>query len=265
MFSLIPVGCFSAGGSPIADIILNSVYNYHNLSNSSQADLPYSLTTPLERLGDHERLIIRLQSHATPSLDLAFEGFDMLANLTEDIPDFWGMMNPVMTPDALPILPSDGPQLENSLDSSYLPRGSGSAFPGYEGSLLSTHELEDPISPSDLAILHRKYFDVFYPVLPILSQARFHREWAQGPGSPRIRGLSYAVALIELCERDDNETHLMSLNAFQALLFIVRYELTKKHFVHQNPARHNDADIGLIRDIRHPVELEEIQRSFWSL
>jgi Fungal specific transcription factor domain. len=101
---------------------------------------------------------------------------------------------------------------------------------------------------------HQKYFDIFYPVLPILNQSRFRREWAQEPASPRIRGLSYAVALvgsmiapeyahlqspcysnarkyIELCERDDDETNIMSLNAFQALLFIIRYELTKKHFV----------------------------------
>lgn len=42
---------------------------------------------------------------------------------------------------------------------------------------------------------------------------------------------SEARKYIELCERDDDETSIMSLNAFQALLFIIRYELTKKHFV----------------------------------
>lgn len=42
---------------------------------------------------------------------------------------------------------------------------------------------------------------------------------------------SNALKYFELCERDDDETNIMGLNDFQALLFIIRYELTKKHFV----------------------------------
>ncbi|KAE8352203.1 hypothetical protein BDV28DRAFT_149238 [Aspergillus coremiiformis] len=286
---------------------------------SPQVDLSWPLVTSSERLGDHERPMQRLQSHITSPMDRVFGGFDMLANLTEDIPDFWGLMDPALTPDALPILPGDTPQLPTPFESDYLSTGNGSSVPpGFESSLFrSTHELEEPISLSDLAVLHQKYFDVFYPVLPILSRPRFHQEWTHDPGSLRIRGLSYAVALIgstitpeythlqsscysnarkyvELCERDDDETHLMSLNAFQALLFIVRYELTKKHFVRawmtlgrvvtlaqildlhhmdgsdlarqqRNGSRQDAAEIGFARDIRDPVSLEEIRRSFWSL
>lgn len=260
----------------------------------------------------------RLQSHVTPPIDRAFEGLDMLANLTEDIPDFWGVMDPALTPDALPLLPGDTPQLPTPFDTGYLHTANSNLVPPtFENSLFSTHELEEPISPSDLAVLHQKYFDIFYPVLPILNQSRFRREWAQDPASPRIRGLSYAVALvgsmiapeyahlqsrcysdarkyIELCERDDDETNIMSLNAFQALLFIIRYELTKKHFVRAwmtlgravtlaqilnlhhidgvDATRHqrtgspkNAIETGYISDIRDPASMEEIRRSFWSL
>ncbi|KAB8250202.1 fungal-specific transcription factor domain-containing protein [Aspergillus flavus] len=284
-----------------------------------QVDLSWPLMTPSERLSDHERLMQRLQSHVTPPMGRAFEGFDMLANLTEDIPDFWGVMDPALTPDALPILPGDTPHLPTPFESGYLTTGSGgSVAPAFESSLFaSTHGLEEPISPSDLAALHHKYFDVFYPVLPILNQSRFHREWTHDPDSPRIRGLSYAVALIgatiapeyahlqsscysnarkyiELCERDDDETYIMSLNSFQALLFIVRYELTKKHFVRawmtlgravtlaqilnlhridsgdtarqQRTGSQQDAtETGLACDTLDPASLEETRRSFWSL
>ncbi|GMF85456.1 unnamed protein product [Aspergillus oryzae] len=263
--------------------------------------------------------ICRERTHVTPPMGRAFEGFDMLANLTEDIPDFWGVMDPALTPDALPILPGDTPHLPTPFESGYLTTGSGgSVAPAFESSLFaSTHGLEEPISPSDLAALHHKYFDVFYPVLPILNQSRFHREWTHDPDSPRIRGLSYAVALIgatiapeyahlqsscysnarkyiELCERDDDETYIMSLNSFQALLFIVRYELTKKHFVRawmtlgravtlaqilnlhridsgdtarqQRTGSQQDAtETGLACDTLDPASLEETRRSFWSL
>jgi hypothetical protein len=163
---------------------------------------------------------------------------------------------------------------------------------------------------------HQKYFGIFYPVLPILNPSRFRREWTHDPGSPQVRALSYAVALvgstvapeyahlqsscysnarryIELCERDEDETHITSLNAFQALLFILRYELTRKHFVrawmtlgravtlaqilnlrhidHGEAARKRtgppqDApEIRFVWDVRDPASLEEIRRSFWSL
>lgn len=97
----------------------------------------------------------RLQSHVTPPMGRAFEGFDMLANLTEDIPDFWGVMDPALTPDALPILPGDTPHLPTPFESGYLTTGSGgSVAPTFESSLFaSTHGLEEPISPSDLAAL----------------------------------------------------------------------------------------------------------------
>lgn len=107
----------------------------------------------------------RLQSHVTPPIDRAFEGLDMLANLTEDIPDFWGVMDPDMMPDALPLLPGDTPRLPNPFDTVYLHTVNGNSVPPtFENSLFSTHELEEQISLSDLAALYR------IPMSPWLEQ-----------------------------------------------------------------------------------------------
>lgn len=105
---------------------------------------------------------------------------------------------------------------------------------------------------------------------------------------------SNARRYIEQCERDDDETHLTSLNAFQAILFVLRYELTRKHFVRawmtlgragtlaqilnlrqidnvngtrqQRTGSPQDApEIQLSWDMRDPASLEEIRRCFWSL
>ncbi|KAF3402823.1 Asperfuranone cluster transcription factor afoA [Talaromyces pinophilus] len=282
-------------------------------------DLTWPVPTPPERLGTHEGLTQRLQSQVTPPMDRAFEGLGMLANLTEDIPDFWGVMDSVLAPDELStVLADDSTKMQTPFDGSYPPAANGSSVSPDFGSSISpsTHELEEPIRMSDLASLHQKYFDIFYPVLPILNPSRFRREWAHDPCSPQIRALSYAVALvgstvapeyahlqstcyknarkyIELCERSDDETHITSLNAFQALLFVLRHELTRKHFVRawmtlgravtlaqilnlrhidkgeaatQRTGPPQDArEIKSAWDVRDPASLEEIRRSFWSL
>lgn len=98
-----------------------------------------------------------LQSHVTPPMDRAFEGLDMLANLTEDIPDFWGVIDPALglTPDALPLLSGDTPRLPTPFDTGYLHTAdSHSMSSTFEPSLFSTHELEEPISPPELAALY---------------------------------------------------------------------------------------------------------------
>ncbi|PKY04375.1 hypothetical protein P168DRAFT_343864 [Aspergillus campestris IBT 28561] len=269
--------------------------------------LSWPVLTPPERQGDHGRLMQRFQSQVTPPMDRGFEGLDMLANLTEDIPEFWGVIDSVLTPDALSTaLAGDSIQLPTPFDGGYPPAASGSSVsPAFESSLFpSTHEQEESVPPSDLASLHHKYFGTFYPVFPILNPSRFRREWTHGPVSPQVRALSYAVALIgstvapeyahlqspcyrnarkyiELCERDDDETRITSLNTFQALLFVLRYELTRKHFVRAwmtlsramtlaqilklRLVDHGCPEIGCVWDVRDPTSLEEIRRSFWSL
>lgn len=103
---------------------------------------------------------------------------------------------------------------------------------------------------------------------------------------------SNARKYAELCERDDRETYLMSLNAFQSLLLIFRYELTKKHFARAwmtlgravtlaqildlqhmdagafhttNLSRHISSPETALSDVHDLASLEEMRRSFWAL
>lgn len=147
--------------------------------------------------------------------------------------------------------------------------------------------------------------------MPILSMRRFSAELANDCSSSPMRSLSHAVALVgttispkytymqqtcyniarnyvELCERDEDATDLASLNVFQALLFIIRYELTSKRFtrawmtlgrairlakmlnMHQMDRVSSSGITGSDLQMRLPptqdlVTLEERRRSFWAL
>ncbi len=151
--------------------------------------------------------------------------------------------------------------------------------------------------------------------MPILDMKRFSTELAKDSNSPPIRSLNYAVALIgtiisskyarlqqpcynmarkymELCERDEDHTNLSSLNLFQALLFIIRYEITAKRFtrawmtlgrairlakmlnLHQMDRGVDSSDGGtggssdlqmFLPPTQDPTSLEERRRSFWAL
>lgn len=98
----------------------------------------------------------RFQGQVNPPVDRAFEGFDMLANLTEDIPDFWGVMDSALALDEpSTILAEDNTQMPIPFDGGYPPAANGnSASPAFGSPLFpSTHELEEPIPMSDLASL----------------------------------------------------------------------------------------------------------------
>ena len=147
--------------------------------------------------------------------------------------------------------------------------------------------------------------------MPILSEVRFTTELTRDRGSSPIEALRYAVALIgttvcpelaclqqdcyssarryvELCERDEDGTDLANLNTFQALLFIIRYELTSKWFtrawmtlgrairlakmlnLHQmdkvDPGGFASSDLQMgLPPTQDPTVLEERRRSFWAL
>ncbi|KAI8950705.1 hypothetical protein F4801DRAFT_548073 [Xylaria longipes] len=102
-----------------------------------------------------------------------------------------------------------------------------------------------------LTTLHRNYFDIVYFSLPFLTEGRFTAELASSPSSPLVLALSYAVALVgctvslqhahlldayyatarnyaEQCEREVDEGGATNLNLFQALLFIIRFEITDR-------------------------------------
>ncbi|KAI0007236.1 hypothetical protein F4779DRAFT_643345 [Xylariaceae sp. FL0662B] len=105
----------------------------------------------------------------------------------------------------------------------------------------------EQVSTEDLTGLHKNYFDVVYHSFPFLSRERFYAEIINDIDSPAALGLKYAVAMIgctisskylhwqsacyhiarnyvEQCERDGEERNIASLNLFQALLFIIRFE-----------------------------------------
>lgn len=96
----------------------------------------------------------RLQNYATPPMDRGFEGFDLLTNLTEDIPGFWGTIDPVLTSEFLPLPQEDTPPLATPLVGNYLLEGN-SMSPNFNDPFFpSTPVLDEFISPQDIAILY---------------------------------------------------------------------------------------------------------------
>ncbi|KAI0109771.1 hypothetical protein F4814DRAFT_461028 [Daldinia grandis] len=173
----------------------------------------------------------------------------------------------------------------------------------------SSHE--DEVPAWDLAALHQNYFDFIYYYLPFISKERFTAELSTNGNSPAFRALSYAVALMgctislqyhhlqntyytmarnyaEQCEREATEGGTANLNLFQALIFIIRFEimdhkLTRAwltlgravrmsklmglHQMDQN-IKHDDSglDMGLyLPPTDDPMLMEERRRSFWGL
>ncbi|KAI8630514.1 fungal-specific transcription factor domain-containing protein [Xylariaceae sp. FL1651] len=163
----------------------------------------------------------------------------------------------------------------------------------------------DQLSPEVLGELHAKFFELLFPTMPILIESQFFSLIRENLDAPQFQALSYAVALVgamvspehqnleipclnmarkyvEICEQDD-ET-MMSLELFQALLCIVRYELTHKKIMRawitvgrtvrlatilglhlSNPeAEGSEVHRGL-PPTTDPLLLEQRRRSFWAL
>ncbi|KAI8650582.1 Zn(2)-C6 fungal-type domain-containing protein [Fusarium keratoplasticum] len=97
-------------------------------------------------------------------------------------------------------------------------------------------------------VLHRLFFEFVYHSLPILHQDRFFEEMAMQPHPRPLLALGYAVALVsaaisplhqhlqkkyygmarkllEECEMEGDGAEFANLNIFQALLFLLRYEI----------------------------------------
>ncbi|KAI1470568.1 uncharacterized protein F4812DRAFT_456577 [Daldinia caldariorum] len=181
----------------------------------------------------------------------------------------------------------------------------------YPPHIMSSSSHEDEITTWDLAALHQNYFNFIYYYLPFLSKERFNAELSTNGSSPALRALSYAVALMgcttsvqyghlqntyytlarsyaEQCEREASEGGTASLNLFQALVFIIRFEimdhkLTRAwltlgravrmsklmglHQMDQNVKRDDSSlDMGLyLPPTDDPMLMEERRRSFWGL
>jgi hypothetical protein len=147
--------------------------------------------------------------------------------------------------------------------------------------------------------------------MPILSETRFLAELSANPPPKSISALKYSVGLlsaamssqyqhlrqdlynmvrrqIEDCEMDPDTTVFSSLNTFQALLFLVRYEIMSSHItrawmtlgrairlssvlrLHRMDGLQSVGDIVPGLHVSLPITddqclLEERRRSFWLL
>ncbi|KAI0379326.1 hypothetical protein F5Y04DRAFT_132462 [Hypomontagnella monticulosa] len=181
----------------------------------------------------------------------------------------------------------------------------------YPSHTLSSSSPEGDVPAWDLAALHQNYFDFVYYYLPFLSKERFNAELSNNGNSPAVRALSYSVALMgctisvqyshlqnayytmarnyaEQCEREAGEGGTANLNLFQALLFIIRFEIMDHklsrawmtlgravrmsklmglHQIDQNvKSPMPGPDMGLyLPPTQDPMLLEERRRSFWCL
>ncbi|KAK8012287.1 hypothetical protein PG991_009662 [Apiospora marii] len=155
--------------------------------------------------------------------------------------------------------------------------------------------------------MHHVYFQVFYPIMPILCRDRFFAHVQQDQNSPQVKALSYAVALIgamvspehhrfevaceeavrthvDLCERDDDMSAMVSLDLFQALLFLLRYELTHRKIarawitvsravqlanmlgLHLDSSQASGSELHqVLPPTTDPLVIEERRRALWTL
>ncbi|KAK8046378.1 hypothetical protein PG996_014442 [Apiospora saccharicola] len=163
------------------------------------------------------------------------------------------------------------------------------------------------VTPSDVLDMQHVYFHVFYPIMPILCRDRFFAHIQQGQNSPQVKALSYAVALIgamvspehhhfeaaceeavrshvDLCERDDDMSAMVSLDLFQALLFLLRYELTHRKIarawitvsravqlanmlgLHLDSSQASGSELHqVLPPTTDPLVVEERRRALWTL
>lgn len=184
-------------------------------------------------------------------------------------------------------------------------------FPDEQSSRPESSSPTQTVSADDLAVLHDNYFTTIYHALPWLDQERFVAELALTPDSLPLLSLSYGIALIgctispqydhlqqpcyhmarkyaEECERDEEDGNLASLNLFQALLFIIRYEIRGRRplrawvtigrairlsrilGLHQMDCEATlTSELSELRSHLAPTDdellLEERRRSFWAL
>ncbi|KAI0909792.1 fungal-specific transcription factor domain-containing protein [Ustulina deusta] len=106
-----------------------------------------------------------------------------------------------------------------------------------------------------VSTLCSSFFDVFHPVMPIISRSRFQRQLAEDPSSIQLQALSYAIGalgalavpelgipldscyhqarhLLDLCERQEDKAKFADIRMVQACIFLSLYE-----FRRPNPAR----------------------------
>lgn len=146
--------------------------------------------------------------------------------------------------------------------------------------------------------------------IPIINRQRFEVELLSVSDSRSLSALSYGIALLgalatpglegsrdpcyfaareqlELCERCDDGDEMLSLNAFQALLLVMRYEILGKRLTRASITLGRAIQLARILGLHHvdrppatppmpgfqigltptddEAQLEERRRSFWYL
>ncbi|KAI5926647.1 fungal-specific transcription factor domain-containing protein [Camillea tinctor] len=125
--------------------------------------------------------------------------------------------------------------------------------PPYNANFSNAKYKTNELADEELDMLHDAYFSTWDAALPILSRYRFMKESTYSTYSPDLCLLRYAVALmgtmnaprfshlehkcymatreyLETCETSEDDSDLASLNTLQALILIVRHELTQRRF-----------------------------------
>lgn len=98
-----------------------------------------------------------------------------------------------------------------------------------------------------------RFFDVFLPIMPMLSRTRFETEISQVSPTIGTQALSYAIAalgsfsvpelrcyvercyensrcLLDMCERQESGESLASINTLQACILLTLYEFKQPNF-----------------------------------
>ncbi|KAL9122892.1 MAG: hypothetical protein Q9187_000563 [Circinaria calcarea] len=100
---------------------------------------------------------------------------------------------------------------------------------------------------------HASFFDVFYPVMPIVNQSRFQAEMAQASCTIEVQALSHALGalgalampefayvhencynqariLLDVCERQEDGSTLININTLQTCVLLTFYEFKRTNF-----------------------------------
>ncbi|KAK5999102.1 Depudecin biosynthesis cluster-specific transcription activator DEP6-like protein [Cladobotryum mycophilum] len=109
------------------------------------------------------------------------------------------------------------------------------------------------ISADITTLLHNQFFDVFYPVMPVVNKTRFQNELLHQFPSVEVQTLSHSISalaalsapefrcyadqyyeqgriLLDICERHESGDSLISINILQAAAVLTLYELKRPNF-----------------------------------
>ncbi|KAI1734292.1 fungal-specific transcription factor domain-containing protein [Xylaria scruposa] len=123
----------------------------------------------------------------------------------------------------------------------------------FDVSVPSDYQATPPISPHLLSEFSKRYFEIFHPIMPIISQTRFQAEVAKSPSSTEAQVLLHAIGIlgastipehenyVQLCYdqtrrlldeygRQESGYHLTKLDNLQAYVLLAFFEFKRPNF-----------------------------------